>query len=107
MDRGLRVDALLQLIDGPVSRAEARRSADRPLHEIVRTLNSVAERHSRAEAAGNGGCERATGAVRISRVEALGDIGARVRVWREQQVRYRVAAAMTALDENRLRSERK
>jgi len=39
-------------------------------------------------------------------VDALGDVGARTLVGREQQVGNRVAAAMSALEQNRARPER-
>src|SRR5258708_2729047 len=88
------------LIDRTVSRAEPRRGPDRLLHEIVGALDRVAERQAFSEATGDGGRQRAAGAMRVSCVDTLGDVGARSGVIREKEIGDRVAAAVTALDQH-------
>src|SRR5229473_2938801 len=105
MDRELSVCCLLQMIDRTVAGAKTRPGSNGFLHEIMRPLDSVAERHACAEAASNRGGERAARAVRVSRRNSFGDVGARTFVTREQQIAHRFACAVTALDENRPRAQ--
>ena len=78
LDKMVALDRL-QMIDRAVSRAETRRGADGSLHEIVAALDGVAERQALSQAAGDGGRQRAAGAVGVLRADALGDVGARAR----------------------------
>ncbi len=76
------------MIDRAIACAEARRGADGGLDEIVGAGDGVTERHALPQPAGNGGRQRAAGAVGVGGIDALGDVGARraPRSQREQKV---------------------
>src|SRR5438132_13688113 len=68
----------LEVVQGAVSLAQSGRGGDRAVHEVERVLHGALERAAERQPCGDGGGERAAGAVRRSEERRVG------KEWRQR-----------------------